>query len=160
MRLSAVIAWLLGLGLLAALVALHDPAEILQAVAALKAWLLLIIAFHAVPVWLDIVAWQRRFTAPPPLLGLFRIRWIAEGVNGLLPVPHPGELLRADLARRISRRGEAGPSVVVDITLGVATQVLFAAFGLALFALIAGASLVLRARPLATAVLAIGLATF
>ena len=38
MRLSAVIAWLLGLGLLAALVAFHDPAEILQAVAALKAW--------------------------------------------------------------------------------------------------------------------------
>jgi hypothetical protein len=35
--------------------------------------------------------------------------------------------------------------VAVDITLGVATQVLFVAFGPALFALLAGASLVLRA---------------
>jgi hypothetical protein len=32
-------------------------------------------AFHGVPVWFDIVGWQRPFTAPlPPLPGLFRIR--------------------------------------------------------------------------------------
>lgn len=160
MRISAVIAWLLGVGLLAALVAVNDPVRVLEAVAALRGWLLLVVIFHAVPLYLDILAWRRLFTAPPSRAALLRIRWIAEGVNGLLPVPHLGELLRADLARRISRPGEAGASVVVDVTLGVATQVLFAALGLALFGLLAGASPLLRGLMVATAVLSVGAATF
>ncbi|HUH84932.1 MAG TPA: lysylphosphatidylglycerol synthase domain-containing protein [Stellaceae bacterium] len=160
MRLSTFIAWLLGVGLLAALVAVNDPAQVLRAVARLRYWLLLAIVFHAVPLWLDVVAWQRLFSAPPRMLALMRIRWIAEGVNGLLPVPHLGELLRADLTRRISRAGEAGASVVVDVTLGVATQVLFAALGIAFFALLTGGSPLLRGLVLATAILSVGGATF
>lgn len=160
MRLSAIIAWLLGAALLGALVALHHPARVLDAVAALGAWLPLVICFHGVPLMLDAVAWRRLFQAPPPLLALLRILWIAESVNGLFPVPHLGELLRADLARRISRPGEAGASVVVDITLGVATQVLFAALGLALFSQIVGGGALIAGLLLAVAMLAAGGVTF
>jgi putative membrane protein len=155
MRLSAIIARLLGAGLLGALVALNHPARVLDAVAALGFWLALVILFHAVPLLVDAVAWQRLFLAPPPLAALFRIRWIAEGVNGLFPVPHLGELLRANLARRIARPGEAGASVVVDVTLGVATQVLFAALGLVLFSLLAGGDALLRGLLIAIAVLTV-----
>jgi len=160
MRLPTFIAWLLGAGLLAVLLAINNPAGVLDAVMALRWWLVAAILFHAVPLWLDVVAWHRLFAAPPGLAVLFGIRWIAEGVNGLLPVPHLGELLRADLVRRITRPGEAGASVVVDVTLGVATQVLFAAVGLGLFALVAGGSPVLRGLFLATGVLSAGALTF
>ena len=160
MRLSAIIAWLLGVGLLGTLVALNHPARVLGAVGALGFWLALVILFHAVPLLVDAVAWQRLFLAPPPLAALCRIRWIAEGVNGLFPVPHLGELLRANLARRIARPGEAGASVVVDMTLGVATQVLFAALGLVLLGLLAGGDGLLQGLLIAVAVLTAAAAAF
>jgi putative membrane protein len=128
--LSAVIAWGLGAALLAGLVALNHPERVLGAVAALKLWLLLVIAFHAVPF--DTVGWRRLLAKPRRLGALFAIRWLGEGVNGLFPVPHLGELLRVELASRGD--GEAGASVVVDLTLGVTTEVLFALVGLALLA--------------------------
>lgn len=77
MRLSTFIAWLLGVALLVGLVAVNDPAEVLRAVARLRYWRLLAILFHAVPLWFDVVAGQRRFAAPPRLSALLRIRWIA-----------------------------------------------------------------------------------
>jgi putative membrane protein len=160
MRLPALIAWLLGIGLLAGLVALNDPAEVFAGIGALRLWLPLVILFHAVPLFFDIVAWQRLFTAPPSLMALFRIRWIAEGMNGLFPVPHLGELLRADLARRLTSGGDAGASVVVDVTLGVATQILFAAFGLALFSVVSRNSPLLRALFLAMALLTVSAGVF
>ena len=153
MRISTVIAWLLGVALLTALVAANHPGAVLDAVAALRFWLVLIILFHAVPLWFDTFAWQRLFLAPPPLLALLRIRWIAEGVNGLFPVPHLGEVLRAELTRRIARPGESGASVMVDLTLGVATQVLFAALGLALFAPLVGGDGLMQGLLIAVAVL-------
>jgi putative membrane protein len=160
MRASTVVAWLLGVGLLAALVAFNDPAGVLAALTALGVWLPVAIAFHGVPLLLDVVGWQQLFAVPPRLGALFRIRWIAEGMNGLLPVPHLGELLRAHLARRITETGEAGASVVVDLTLGVATQVLFASFGLALFGVAYGGSPLLRGLILAMSILIVAATTF
>jgi putative membrane protein len=160
MRASTVVAWLLGVGLLAALVTLNDPAGVLAALTALGFWMPVAIAFHGVPLLLDVIAWQRLFAVPPRLAALFRIRWIAEGMNGLFPVPHLGELLRAQLARRITETGEAGASVVVDLTLGVATQVLFASFGLALFGVIYGGGPLLSGLIVAMSILAVAAATF
>jgi putative membrane protein len=159
MRFSIVIAWLLGAAILALLVALNDAGRVLQSVAALRSWLLLVVLFHAVPLFIDIIAWRRLFIFAPPRRTLFAIRWIAEGVNGLFPVPHLGELVRADLTRRISRFEEAAASVVVDLTLGVATEVVFAALGLALFSLLTGSGPLERALLLALAVLALGATT-
>jgi putative membrane protein len=160
MRIATLIAWLVGVALLGTLVALNDPARVLAAMMALKGWLLVVMLFHAVPLAMDAVAWHRLFAAPPPLAALFRIRWIAEGVNGLLPVPHLGEVLRADLARRIARPGEAGASVVVDVTLGVATQVLFACLSIALFSIITSGGGLARALLIALAVLVACALTF
>jgi putative membrane protein len=155
MRVSTIVAWLLGVGLLVALVALNDPARVLGAVAALRFWLILIVLFHGVPLFFDVLAWQRLFQAPPRFAALYRIRWICEGVNGLFPVPHLGELLRAEQTRRIARPGEAGATVVVDLTLGVATELLFAALGLALFALLIRSDTLLRGLVIAVAVLGV-----
>ena len=160
MRLSTVIAWLLGVALLATLIALNHPANILEAVAALRGWLPLVILFHAVPLYFEVVAWQRLFAMPPPLAALFGIRWVAEGVNGLFPVPHLGEFLRAQMTRRLSPHGEAAASVVVDVTLGVATQVLFAIIGLALFSAVSSTSTLLHALLFATAVITFCAAVF
>jgi putative membrane protein len=153
MRLPTVIAWLLGVALLAALVALNHPARVLDAVAALRLWLILVVLYHAVPLFFDVLAWHRLFAAPPPFAALYGIRWIAEGVNGLFPVPHLGELLRAHWTGRIARGGEAGASVVVDLTLGVTTQVLFALLGVALFIFLAHGGALLRGLLIAVAVL-------
>jgi putative membrane protein len=160
MRISTVIAWLIGIALLAVLLALHDAGRVFEALAALRGWFAVIILFHAVPLFIDVVAWRRLFLAPPSLATLFAIRWIAEGVNGMLPVPHLGEFLRADLARSATGGDEAGASVVVDVTLGVATEVVFALLGLALFSLIAAGSAIMRALSLAAAVLAFGALCF
>lgn len=160
MRIPTIVAWLAGVALLAALIALNHPEAVLAALASLRYWLVLVILFHAVPLYFDTLAWRRLFQAPPPLAALFRIRWISEGVNGCFPVPHLGELLRADLTRRIARPGEAGASVVVDLTLGVATQLIFAALGLALFSLLVGGNALLRGLLVAVAVLGSCGATF
>jgi putative membrane protein len=154
MRISTVVAWLIGVALLAGLVALNDAGRVLDAVAALRGWLALAIAFHAVPLFFDAAAWRCLFAAPPRFGTLFGIRWIAEGVNGLFPVPHLGELLRADLVRRRTGSGEGGASVVVDVTLGVGTQVLFTLLGLALLARLAEGGALLQALLIAAAVLA------
>jgi putative membrane protein len=154
MRLITIFAWLLGAALLAGLVAINHPGEVLGAVGALRYWLAVIVAVHLVPLSFDVAGWRLLFTTPPRFGALFVVRWLAESVNGLLPVPHLGELLRADLARRISPAGEAGPSVVVDLTLGVAAEALFAAAGLALFSTLPGSGRVLLDLLLAIALLA------
>ncbi len=155
MRLPTLIAWLIGVAILATLVSLNHPGRVLEGVVQLRGWLIVVAAYHSVPLLLDVIAWQRLFLAPPRLAALFGIRWIAEGVNGMLPVPHLGELVRADLTRRISRDGQAGASVVVDLTLGVATQVLFAGIGLALFGTLAERDRLWPGLVLATVVLAV-----
>lgn len=160
MRVSTVIAWLLGGGLLAALVALNHPWRVLAGVAALRFWLPLVLAYHAVPLFFDVLAWRRLFVAPPRYSALYYIRWISESVNGLFPVPHLGELLRARLTARIARPGESGATIVVDLTLGVATQGLFAALGLALFSLELHSAALLKGLVIALAVLSVVGGTF
>jgi putative membrane protein len=160
MRVSTIVAWLLGVGMLVALVALNDPLRVLGAVAALRFWLILVVLFHGVPLFFDVLAWHTLFQAPPRFAALYRIRWIAEGVNGLFPVPHLGELLRAEQTRRIARPGEAGASIVVDLTLGVATELLFAALGLALFGFFIRSDALLRGLVIAVAVLGLAGACF
>lgn len=103
---------------------------------ALIGWgLALVSLFHLVPMFLSNMSW--RAMLPPdkrPGLGmLLWIRWIREGVNSLLPVGQVG----GDLVclRLVHAKGVPGPqamaSMVVDLTVGMATQVIFVALGLA-----------------------------
>ena len=144
MRYHALIAWLVGIAGLAALLVLNDGAAAVRAGLALREWLIVVMAFHTVPLAIDVIAWQCLFTARPGFRDLALIRWIAESVNGLFPVPHLGELLRVDMVRRLGPvgafRSEAAASVVVDVTLGLGTQILFTVLGLLIYARVPGAA--------------------
>jgi putative membrane protein len=154
MRYHALIAWLIGLAGLAALLALNNGEAAFRAGIALREWLVVVLAFHAVPLAIDVTAWRWLFAARPGFGELAAIRWIAESVNGLFPVPHLGELLRVDMVRRLSSsQGEAASSVVVDITLGLGTQILFTVLGLLIYARVPGAAASLGALLAALAVL-------
>ncbi len=133
MKIPTLIAWAAGAALLAALIALNGATHLLDTVAALGWWLVPVIAFHAVPLSLDTRAWQILFATPPRFSRLLRAIWIGEGVNGLFPVPHLGELLRARMAWRMTETSDGVATVVVDLTLAITTEALFALIGLALF---------------------------
>lgn len=136
MRLFSLIGWLLGAALLAGLLSSNRFGEIVETVARLRWWLVVVIAYHVAPLVCDTLAWRLLFERAPPFPRLLRIRWIGDAANGLLPVPHLGELLRVKLPYDAgSDLTDAGSSVLADVTLGLATQVLFIATGLVLFSL-------------------------
>lgn len=91
-----------------ALVATHDAGWVIEPVLALRGTLLAVLAFHVVPLALDVAAWQVLFAQRPTWLRLLYLRWAADGVSGLLPVPHLGELLRSSVWER--RRARARPA--------------------------------------------------
>jgi putative membrane protein len=132
MRVPTLLAWLVGAAILGALIAFNQPQRLLDGIVTLRGWLALVVLFHVLPLWLDARAWQLLFRPRPPFHTLFFYRWIAEGLNGLLPLPYLGELERARLGSRITGNSEGAATVVVDVTLGVVTQALFALMGLAL----------------------------
>lgn len=92
--------------------------------------------FHVVPMVLNGRAWQVLMPgARRPSLAFFTwLVWVREAVNGLLPVARiGGELVSARLM--IAHGLRVGPSVaslVVDMTLSLASQFLFTLAGLAL----------------------------
>ncbi|HEY5209682.1 MAG TPA: lysylphosphatidylglycerol synthase domain-containing protein [Stellaceae bacterium] len=156
MRTTTVIAWAAGICGLIALILFNDPSRLLDSVAALRWWLIAIIAWHVVPIFIDARAWQLLFAAParPPLRAAATAIWVAEGVNGLFPVPHLGEIARARLVRRFGAPGEAGASVVVDLTLGISMELIFALLGVALFSTVSNKLGILRVLAPAGALIA------
>jgi putative membrane protein len=95
-----------------------------------------ITAYHLVPLWFDSLSWRELLPASDRP-GVFRavwIRWIRESINALLPVAAVGgELAGARLANQHGVPGAlAVGSMVVDITVGVATQMVFVVAGVML----------------------------
>ncbi len=87
---------------------------------------------HAVQLYLSAIAW--RFSlggAGLPALAIFRVRWIREGVNSLLPVAQIGGPVVG--ARLLVRRGVAPPlavaGTILDLTLEAASQLIFTLAG-------------------------------
>jgi putative membrane protein len=135
-RLGA-LAWLVGLCLLAGLIATGNRQEITAAIA-LAGWSLGLVAVaHLGTLLADTLGWRAVVAAPRrPGLGSMAVkRWIGTSVNSLLPVAQiGGEFVRAQLLARAGVAGPvAGASVVVDLTAGLFTQVLFILLGIALF---------------------------
>jgi putative membrane protein len=96
-----------------------------------------VVAFHfAVPVFLDALAWWVLFPKleRPPLLHLLWMRWVGESVSTLVPsAAVGGDIVRARLAAiNGTPLPLAAGTVLVDLTLGVFTQVGFTMLGLAL----------------------------
>ena len=145
MRVATFVTWLIGAGLLASLLAMNDAGNLFAAAWRLHLWLVVITLYHGMPLLFDVLGWRRLFARPPDLARLFRIRWIGEAVNSLLPVPHLGEILRAKLPHdEGSDLTDSATSVVGDVTIGLVTQVLFIAAGLAHFALRSGRDILFR----------------
>jgi putative membrane protein len=138
--------WLLGLGGAALFTVLLIRQGLPQVGAAFLAagWAIAaVVIYHfAVPVFLDALAWWALFPKSDrlPLRQLLWMRWIGESVSTLVPsVAVGGDIVRARLAvLRGTPLSIAAASVLVDITLGVFTQIAFTLLGLALIVSVTG----------------------
>ncbi len=126
----------IGVALFTIVIAYHGVGEVARAVAAAGWGLLAVAAFHAVPLVADALGWRSLLSgvARPSAVTFVRARWIGESVNGLLPVLQVGgNVAKARALARARVPGVlAGASVVVDVTLVVLTQILFALLGVAI----------------------------
>ena len=102
----------------------------------------LVALFHLLPIFLDTIAWWVLFPRAqrPRWQSLYWMRWIGESISNLLPLAMiGGDLFRARLAAiRGTPIAMAAASVIVDVTLGVVTQILFTLLGLMLLVLATG----------------------
>jgi putative membrane protein len=132
--------YLLGFGgaaLFTILLIREGAAQIASAIATAGWALLAVIAYHfLVPLFLDSVAWWVLFPAAerPPLRKLYWMRWIGESVSTLVPsAAVGGDIVRARLATIDGAPvATAAATVIVDLTLGVFTQAVFALVGVIL----------------------------
>jgi putative membrane protein len=140
LRLRVIIGAALGLAACVFIFTRHDWNEVWQAVTLLGWGLAVIILWRFVSLLVAGAAWRLLFTPGlRPNFGVtFVARWISESVNGLLPVAQVGgELARARLLfHALKREGkpasgmDTAATVIVDMTLGLLAQVLFALPGL------------------------------
>lgn len=133
------VALLAGAALFAGLLAVRGVDDVLAAFAAAGWGIALVGALYAGALAVAGLAWASLIRPLPVRLlpQVLRLRWIAFSVNQLLPVAQlGGEVLRA---RLLAHRGvpapEAGASVVVDMTAGLASQALFTVIGVVLLSL-------------------------
>jgi len=99
-------------------------------------WVVGIAAFHFIPISLDATAWYVLFPKDvrPRLQSLVWMRWIGESISNLIPsAAVGGDIVRARLATITgTAMPTAAATVIVDITLGVVTQIVFTLLGLLL----------------------------
>jgi putative membrane protein len=127
---------LAGLAVATALIAYQGFAVVFTAVASAGFGLLLVSLFHLVPLTVNARAWQILVASRRrPSLGRFIwATWLRESVNGLLPVARiGGEFVAVRfMMQRGLRTAPVVASVVVDMTLCVASQFAYTILGLAL----------------------------
>ena len=132
----ALLLGLAGIALATGLVIYQGLDAIVEALAVAGIGILWASLFHVVPMALNARAWQVLLPrGERPSLPFFAWAvWVREAVNGLLPVARIGGEVAS--ARLLFRAGvETGPAVaslVVDMTLCIATQFVFTVAGLAL----------------------------
>jgi putative membrane protein len=133
---SLIIAAFLGLVLLVYLIVDSGAAEVAHAMLVVGWGLLPIALYHLVPLLLSTLSWRELLpvSSRPDFISLVWIRWIRESINSLLPVAGVGGDFAS--ARLIHLRGvpgtQAAASMVVDTTVGVATQLVFVITGVML----------------------------
>ncbi len=95
------------------------------------------VALHAGQLFLSSVAWRDLCGGTPPgHVGWWRIRWVRESVNSMLPVAQVGGSLAGIrlLAARGTGQARAAAGTVLDLTTEAATQALFTLTGIAVLA--------------------------
>ena len=130
-------------------------------------WLAPITLYHLAPLSIDAMSWRELLPASsrPGFPGVVWIRWIRESISTLLPVAGVGGDVAA--ARLVHKRGvpgaQAAASMVVDVTVGAGTQLVFVLAGVALLAIRSNADAageVARATLIGVAVFAAAIAAF
>ncbi|HEX2830614.1 MAG TPA: lysylphosphatidylglycerol synthase domain-containing protein [Burkholderiales bacterium] len=122
-----------GIAAIVALVGYYGYADVAAALATAAWGVVLVVAFHLVPLAADTIAW--RYLLPPDrrarLADLLWMRWVSESVNNLLPATQiGGDLVRGRLAaQRGVPAADAAASIVADITTSVFTLIAFGAIG-------------------------------
>jgi putative membrane protein len=138
-KLPAVLSILIGLAVAVALIVANDPVEIGRTLLGAGWGILAVIALHLPQILFSSLGWQALVAEPqaPSRATFFCLRWIRESVNALLPVAQiGGEVVRAHL---LSLRGislkTASASVIVDLTMETASQIVFTLLGIILLLL-------------------------
>lgn len=94
------------------------------------------VALMLFQLWLSAVAWRISVGGGPRVGRYFRIRWMREAVNGMLPVAQLGGNILG--VRMLVQRGVPGTTATagttLDITIEVVTQLLFTMAGFAVLA--------------------------
>jgi putative membrane protein len=135
---SLIVAAFLGFLLVVFLIIHSGAAEVAAAMLALGWWLAPITLYHLLPLCFDAASWRRLFPVANRAgrLSFLWMRWIRESVSTLLPVAGVGGDVVG--ARLVHQRGVSGAqataSMVVDITVGAATQLVFVLVGVGLLA--------------------------
>src|SRR5205085_10981494 len=136
LQLTAYSLGLLGAALFTALLVRQGVMSVGAAVATAGWGIAAVAAFHLVPIWLDALAWWALFPEAnrPRWQSLFWMRWIGESISNLVPsATVGGDIVRARLATITGTpMAAAAASVIVDVTLGVVTQIVFTLLGLVL----------------------------
>ena len=139
MKWSTAIGMAIGLAAVVALVVFNDVAAIGR-ILLMAGWGLLFVVVVHLPLTLGAaLGWRDLIEDPkvPSLLKLFRMRWIKEAVNALLPVAQVGgEFVRARLLIQegVSLRATAA-SCTVDVAAGIFSLFTYTLLGLAFFLL-------------------------
>ena len=118
------------------LVIKSGAADVAHAMLVIGWWLIPITLFHLVPLSFSALSWRELLPVSirPDTINIICIRWIRNSINSLLPVAGIG----GDVAsvRLVRLRGvpsaQAAASMVVDVTVGVTTQLIFVLSGLGL----------------------------
>jgi putative membrane protein len=153
-----------GVILFACVMAWQGIDEVAEALRQAGWGLILITLLHLPPVWADAIGWRTLIPKGHQPAGrtMFKARWIGESINDLLPVLQMGgNVVKASLlVGRGVNVGQAGASVVVDVTLVVLSQILFTFLGLVLVVPVIGSGKPLLVVLTGSAILATLLAGF
>jgi putative membrane protein len=129
---------LLGLGLLAWLIARANLAELASVFERIGWGFLAILAARGATVVIDAGAWAALLprSERPSLTAMVPLRWIGESINTTLPAGQiGGDIVRARLMQRlVSQPGRGAASVAVDFSLSLFAQILFTLLGFVLLA--------------------------
>src|SRR5258706_6670799 len=138
MKFGAIIGGIIGLGLSAWLLESYGIGRIIDLLER-AGWLgiLAVIAFHGVQVLFSALGWRvisGPNVAQPGLRTYIALRWIREAVNNLLPLGQVGGefVVSRLLLQRGMRLAASMAGTLADVTVEMATQVLFTLLGLIL----------------------------
>jgi len=142
-KLGALAGGLVGLGLVAWLLASYGLARVLDVLGrAGIAGFVAIVAFHLPQMVLSALGWEAIGRPGPGLRSYLRLRWVRDAVNNLLPLAQiGGEFVVAHLLQRQGvRLARAIGGTIADLLLEMGTQVLFTVLGVALLVHVSGHS--------------------